>query len=69
VTAALYPQEVSWYSFLFEVESTPGPSAAGRIRSIKKSNDVNGTRTRDYVMKAYGGDRSASHPGRFTPGD
>jgi hypothetical protein len=23
--AALYPQEVSWYSFLLEAESTPGP--------------------------------------------
>jgi hypothetical protein len=23
--ATLYPQEDSWYSFLFEAESTPGP--------------------------------------------
>jgi hypothetical protein len=23
--AALYPQEYSWYSFLIETESTPGP--------------------------------------------
>jgi hypothetical protein len=30
--AALYPQEDSWYSFLLEAESTPGPYAAGRIR-------------------------------------
>jgi hypothetical protein len=27
----------SWYSFLLEVESTPGPSAAGRIRIIEKN--------------------------------
>jgi hypothetical protein len=25
VPAALYPQEDSWYSFLLETESTPGP--------------------------------------------
>jgi hypothetical protein len=25
VPAAFYPQENSWYSFLFEAESTPGP--------------------------------------------
>jgi hypothetical protein len=24
-TAALYPQEDSWYSFLLQAESTPGP--------------------------------------------
>jgi hypothetical protein len=45
--AALYPQEDSWYSFLLEVESNPGHSAAGRIRSIEKSNDLFGNRTRD----------------------
>jgi hypothetical protein len=27
-----YPQEVSWYSFLLEAESTPGHSDTGRIR-------------------------------------
>jgi hypothetical protein len=36
----LTPQENylinSWYSFLLEAESTPGPSAAGRIRSMEK---------------------------------
>jgi hypothetical protein len=26
-----------WYSFLLRVESTPGPSAAGRIRYIEKN--------------------------------
>jgi hypothetical protein len=31
-----YPQEDSWYLFLLEAESTPGHSAARRIRSIKK---------------------------------
>jgi hypothetical protein len=28
----IYPQEYSCYSFLSEADSTPGPSAAGRIR-------------------------------------
>jgi hypothetical protein len=32
----LYPHEDSWYSFLLEAESTPGPSATGRVRSIEK---------------------------------
>jgi hypothetical protein len=42
------PKSVSWYSFLLEAESTPGPySAAGRIRPIKKSNDLIGYPTRD----------------------
>jgi hypothetical protein len=27
----LYPQEDSWYSFLLDAESTPGPSAAAVI--------------------------------------
>jgi hypothetical protein len=45
---AFTPQEDSWYSFLLEAGSTPqGHSAAGRIRSIKKSNDLIGNRTRD----------------------
>jgi hypothetical protein len=43
-------QEDSWYSFLLEAESTPGHSAAGRIRSIEKSN-LFGNRTRD--LQAY----------------
>jgi hypothetical protein len=45
-SAALYPQENSWCSFLLEAESTPGPSMAGRTGSIKKSHDI-GNRTRD----------------------
>jgi hypothetical protein len=32
------PQEDFRYSFLLEAESAPGPDAAGRIRSIEKSN-------------------------------
>jgi hypothetical protein len=28
----LTPKKIFWYSFLLEAESTPGPSAAGRIR-------------------------------------
>jgi hypothetical protein len=35
------PQEDSWYSFLLEAGSTPGPP------SIEKSNDFIGVRTRD----------------------
>jgi hypothetical protein len=42
VLVTLYPQEDSWYSFLLEAESTQGHSAAGRIRWIKKSNDLTG---------------------------
>jgi hypothetical protein len=37
--ATLYPQKDSWYSFLSE--------ATGRIRSIAKSRDLTGNRTRD----------------------
>jgi hypothetical protein len=40
-------QEGSWYSFLLEAESTQGYSAAGRIRSIEKPNDLIENRTRD----------------------
>jgi hypothetical protein len=43
---ALYPQEDSWYSFLLEAESTQGHSAVGRIRSIGKTSDLIGNRTR-----------------------
>jgi hypothetical protein len=45
--AALYPQEYSWYSFLLQAESTPGPYAVGRIGSIEKSNDLIRNRTHD----------------------
>jgi hypothetical protein len=43
----LHPQEESWYSFLLKAESTQVHSAAGRIRSIEKSNDPIGIRSRD----------------------
>jgi hypothetical protein len=44
------PQEDPWYSFLLEAESTPGHSAAGRIRSTEKANDLTGNRTRDLPV-------------------
>jgi hypothetical protein len=40
----LYHQEDSWYSFLSRPQ---GHSAGGRLRSIEKSNDLIGNRTRD----------------------
>ena len=43
----LHPRKYSWYSFLLEAESTQGHSAAGRIMSMKNSNDTIGNRTRD----------------------
>jgi hypothetical protein len=45
------PQEDSWYSFLLEAESTPGHSAAVRIRSIKKSSDL--IKKRTHNLPAY----------------
>jgi hypothetical protein len=41
------PKEDSWYSYLLEAESIEDHSAAGRIRSIEKSNDPIGNRNRD----------------------
>jgi hypothetical protein len=38
------PQEDSWYSFVLEVESISG----SRNRSLEKSNDLIGNRTRDF---------------------
>jgi hypothetical protein len=46
---ALYTQEDSWYLFLLEAESPQGHSAAGRMRSIEKSSDLIGNRTRDLL--------------------
>jgi hypothetical protein len=44
----LPPRKYSRYSFLLEAKSTPqGHSAAGRIMSMKNSNDNIGNRTRD----------------------
>jgi hypothetical protein len=39
------PQENSRYSFLLQDESTPGPSAAGKIRTNDKSNALIVNRT------------------------
>jgi hypothetical protein len=47
VPASLYPQEDSWYSFLLEASQPQGHNAAGRIRSIEKSSNLIGNRTRD----------------------
>ena len=46
-TGRLYPRKYSWCSFLLEAESTPGYSAAGRIMSMKNSNDIIENRIRD----------------------
>jgi len=45
--ATLTPRKYSWYSFLLEAESTPGPSTARRIMSMKNSNGTIGNRTRN----------------------
>jgi hypothetical protein len=37
---ALHPQEDSWYSFLLEADLTQGHSAAGRIKSSERLNDL-----------------------------
>jgi hypothetical protein len=49
MAAALYTQEDSWYSFLLEAGRLKGHSAAGRIRSIEKSNDLIGNQT-SYLL-------------------
>ena len=46
-TGHLYPQEYSSYSFLLDLSRPQGHSAAGRIMSMKNSNDTIGNRTRD----------------------
>ena len=43
----LPPRKCSWYSFLLDAGLFQGHSAAGRIMSIKYSNDTIGNRTRD----------------------
>ena len=45
----LPPRKYSWYLFLLEAESTPGPWCGGRIKSIKNPNDTIGNRTRDLL--------------------
>jgi hypothetical protein len=49
--AVFYPQEDSWYSFLLEVDSNQGHSAAGGIRSLQNYNDLIENRTRDKFLK------------------
>ena len=45
--AAFTPKKYSWYSFLLEAE---GHMAAGRIVSMKNSNDPIENRTRDHPI-------------------
>jgi hypothetical protein len=48
--AALCSQENSWYSFLLQPSRPQGHSAAGRARSIERSNNnIIGKRTRDFT--------------------
>jgi hypothetical protein len=49
-TGRLYPREYSWYSFLLEAESTPGPWY-GRKDCVKNSNDTIGNRTRELLAQ------------------
>ena len=44
---SLHPKKYSWYSFLFEAESTPGLNTTGRIMSKKNSSETIGNRARD----------------------
>jgi len=44
---SLPPKKYSWYSLLLQAESTPWPHAAGRIMSMKNSDDIVENRTRD----------------------
>ena len=41
------PRKYLWYSFLLGVESPHGHSAAGRIMSMKNTNDSIGNQTRN----------------------
>jgi hypothetical protein len=51
--AVFTPREGSWHSFLSGSESTPGPhSAAGRIKSIRNSNDPIRKRTHDLAASS-----------------
>jgi hypothetical protein len=43
----LPPRNYLWFSFLLEADSPQGHSVAGRIMSMKNSNDTIGNRTRD----------------------
>jgi hypothetical protein len=48
--AAFTPRKYSWYSFLLEAQWTQGHSVAGRIMSMKNSNDTIGNRPRDLPV-------------------
>jgi hypothetical protein len=48
--AGFTPRKYSWYSFLLEAESPQGHSAAGRIMSMKNSNETIGNRSRDLPV-------------------
>jgi hypothetical protein len=45
----LPPRKYSWYLFLLEAGSTPGPWCGERIKSMRNSNDTIGNRTRDLL--------------------
>ena len=50
-TGRLYPRKCSWYSFLLEAESTPGPQCDPKdFMSMKNSNDTNWDRTSDLPI-------------------
>jgi hypothetical protein len=43
------PKEDSWYSFLLETESTPGPTVRLEdLGQLKQFNNLIGNRTRDF---------------------
>ena len=47
-TGRLYPTKYSWYSFLLETESNPGPLCGRKNYVIKNCSDTIGNRTRDF---------------------
>jgi len=50
-TGRLYPKKCSWYSFLLEAESTPGPVCDRKdFMSMKHSNDTSWDRTSDLPI-------------------
>ena len=51
-TGRLYPRKYSWYSFLLEAESTPGPQCGRKIMSMKNSTDTIRNRTRNLQLGA-----------------
>src|SRR5215510_2532341 len=49
-TGRVYPRKYSWYSFLLEAESTPGPYCDRKIMSMKNSNDTIRNRSRNLPV-------------------